>query len=192
MFFRTTICRLLSCLDICHTDCCCDFFSLLGINGGFTDTQTVLLHLQASGNNSVVKSLAPVISACENLSFPLSHTLFKSANKKTKKTKISQQKRTKADTCHVREGTFPYREYNMFVNTPSTEESLMKAPVSPKGWNGLSELTGSWQGGQGEAGLCGAHSWTPSPLCGLGPAAIHQTACPLASNDAFSRLKEPL
>lgn len=70
--------------------------------------------------------------------------------------------------------------------------SLLKAPVSPEGWNGLSKLTGSRQGGQGEAGLCGAYSWTPSLLCGLGPAAVHQAPRPLAGDDAFCRLKEPL
>lgn len=47
-----------------------------------------------------------------------------------------------------------HTEYNMFVDTPSTLKSksvmsLLKAPVSPEGWNGLSELTGSWRGRKG-------------------------------------------
>ena len=170
------------------------------LNGVFTDSQTVLLHLQASGNNSLVKSQASGDPAMVKSILPtLTHAIqeCKRGKEKNKKSKRSQQKGTKADTCHVTVGTFPYREHNVFVDTPSTLERKMwrpfwRLPFSPEGWNGLSKLTGSRQGGQGKAGLCSANSWTPSPLCGLGPAAVHQTPCLPAGDDAFCRFKEPL
>lgn len=83
-----------------------------------------------------------------HLSFPTRTHAIQECKQKRKR---SQQKGTKADTRHVREGTFPYREY-MFVDTPCTLKRNMwhpflKASISPEGWNGLSELTGSWWGG---------------------------------------------
>lgn len=168
-------------------------------DGGFTDTQTVLLHLQASGNNSVVKSQAPVISACE---IHPSHSHSRYSRVQTKK----KPKKKKQGNVHKKE-----RKQKLVVSerahsfTDSTTCSSTLIPhwrgicdvpyegsPPPEGWNGLSELTGSQLCGQGQVGLCSAYSWTPSSLCGLGPAAVHQTAHSFAGDDAFCWLQEPL
>lgn len=124
-----------------------------------------------------------------NLSFPLSHTLFKTANKKTE---ISQQKGTKADTCHVREGTFLYREYNTFVDTPSTLKSNRWHPFWRLEWVKQADwLLARWARRGWAVQHC-VYGWKQSPLCGLRPAAVHQTPCPLASDDAFCRFEKLL
>lgn len=163
--------------------------SLSGNNGGFSQILKLYYCIyKPASNNSPVRSLALMITVCEI--YPShSHSRYSRVQTKRKgEKKKSQQKGTKADTCHVREGAFPYRVQHICRHSFHIKEesvtSLVKALVSPEGWNGLSKLTGS-KCRQGEAVLCGAYSGTPGPLCGLGPAAVHQTSCLLAGDDAF-------
>lgn len=126
--------------------------------------------------------------------FPtLTHTIqdCKQTNKK-KKTEISQQKGTEADTCHVREGTFLYREYNTFVDTPSTLKRNRWHPFWRLEWVKQADWLWARWARRGWAVQHCVYSWKPSPLCGLRPAAVHQTPCPLASDDAFCRFEKLL
>jgi len=99
-----------------------------------------------------------------------------------------KKKRTTKEKCqrgHVATQRVQHIRPHLFHVKEESVTSLLKAPISPEGWNELSELTGSQQGRQGEAGLCATNIWTPNPLFGLGPAAAHQTPRPLACDDAI-------
>lgn len=122
-------------------------------------------------------------------SLPLSHTLLKTAHRNWRKVNKREPKQTLVMSERAHSQTESTTCLSML---PPHYWGICDVPFERLEWAKQADwLLARWAR-RGWAVWCCAYSRTPSPLCGLGPAAVHQPPRPCAGDDAFCRLKKPL